>query len=650
MRMKLLERCKIGTLNLKNRISFPPVTTGFGAENGCFGQDETDFAVERAKGGAAMIFSDAVCINRHHQLFVSTPLPYFDNDEQITKYSRFVDAIHHHGALTCIQLYHAGRQTSFAKRGGGLPVAPSEFSTMMLERLPFPDAIEMSVVDIERVINEFGLAASRAKNAGFDAVDIDGGAGYLIQQFMSPLTNKRNDCWGGSLENRMRFPLEIIKRMRELLGSDYPLIFDLCLDEMVDGGITPDQGCEMAVILESAGIDAFRIHGVNIETYQHMFPGTGSPVASNIPLGRMLKSRLKTAKVMLGKRINDPELAEQVLEKGAADIILLARPLIADPYFPKKVYRGNPQSIRKCIACNVCADNLGYAKPIRCALNPVVGFEREYAHLPVTNAPKKILVIGGGVAGLEAAMVSAEKGHQVILAEKSNILGGQINYAAATPHKEEFSNILSFYEHQFKDLNIDVRLNLEVDRQTVLDIKPDIVILATGATPLKPKITGIEKSCVVMAEDVLKNPDICEEGPIAIVGGGALGAEIAELYAMKGRDVRIIEMKKSIAEDMGILVALAFHERFNKLNIEKITNATVSRIEDGRVYYSINGNEERYTDASWVVIAAGYQSNRVLEDELLDLVDEVITIGDCQSPRKILNAIHEGFHAARMID
>jgi 2,4-dienoyl-CoA reductase-like NADH-dependent reductase (Old Yellow Enzyme family)/thioredoxin reductase len=647
--MKLLERCNVGSLELKNRMSFPPITTGFGAEGGCFTQEEIDFSVERAKGGASLIFSDAVSIDRHHQLMIANPLPYFDNDEQITKYSRYVDALHHHGAKACIQLYHAGRQTSLAKRGGKSPVGPSAVSSMMLGRIPFPDAVEMSVSEIERVIQAFVLASSRAKTAGFDAVDIDGGAGYLIQQFMSPLTNKRRDCWGGSLENRMRFPLEIIKRIREILGGEYPLIFDICLNEYVEGGITPDEALEMAEILEAATINAFRIHNVNMETYHYMFPGTGSPTAINMPLGRMLKSRLKTAKVMLGQRINDPDLAEKILQKDAADIILLGRPLIADPFFPKKVMQGKKESIRKCIGCNHCVDNLSYAKSIRCALNPVVGFERDYARLPHVNSPKNILVVGGGIAGLEASRVAAEIGHRVILVEKTSELGGQLKYASLTPYKEELRNIVMFYEQQMRDLVVDVRLNLEVDRKIINEIKPDAAIMATGAIPVIPVINGVENTHVLKAEEVLINPLIDFEGQIAVVGGGALGSEIAEIFAMQGREVTLIETKAAIAQDMGVMMALSFHERIGKYSINIITGATVGSIADGKVYYTLDNGANGEVNAGCVVLATGYSANRVLERDLNELVNEVILVGDCQSPRKIINAIHEGFHAARLI-
>lgn len=647
--MKLLEENRIGSLSLKNRLVFAPITTGFSAENGCFGQDEINFSVERAKGGAALIFTDAVAIDRDHQMSVPIPLPYIDHDTQISRYSRFVDAIHHHGAKIGIQLYHAGRQTSTSKRGGNSPVGPSAVHSSMMGRIPFPDSIQMSETEIEQVIQSYALAASRAQNAGFDAIDMGGGAGYLIQQFLSPLTNKRTDRWGGSLENRLRFATSVIKRIRSLLGEEFPLIFDLCLNEYMKDGISVEQGLETAEILESHGIDAFRIHGVNMETFYHLFPSTGSPYGELIPLGKLLKKHIKKAKIMLGQRINDPELAERIIQEEAADIILLARPLISDPYFPKKVMSGKTKSIRKCIGCNHCVDNLAYGKPIRCSVNPVVGFEQEYSQLTKTRDPKNVLIVGGGPAGMEAARVAAYTGHKVTLAEKNSYLGGQIKHAASTPYKEELKNIIAYYEHQLETLNIDVRLNCEIDYQAIMDIKPDTIILATGAEPIIPDIPGIDASNVIKATDILQHSVSIDSGPVVIIGGGSLGAEIAEMLALQGHDITIVEKTDGIAADMGFIISLTFHDRLDKLPIERITNATVTRVEEGKVYYTRANGEQGNAEAAIVVIATGYTPNNTLKDNLSKLVDDVIVIGDCLEPRKILDAVHEGFHSARLI-
>jgi NADPH-dependent 2,4-dienoyl-CoA reductase/sulfur reductase-like enzyme len=374
------------------------------------------------------------------------------------------------------------------------------------------------------------------------------------------------------------------------------------------------------------------------------------PRGVNAHLGKALKKKVKTAKVMLGQRINNPELAERLLEEEAADIILLGRPLIADPYFPQKVLKGRNEAIRKCIACCHCVDNLGFGRSIRCVVNPVVGFERDYARLPRAEKPKKVLIIGGGPGGMEAARVAAVKGHKVILCEKSKRLGGQLKYGSIPPHKEELKNIIDYYERQLPELAVDVRLDTEMDVQKIKDINPEAVILATGAIPIRPKLSGIDAPNVLMAQEVLKDAEIIKGDKVAIVGGGSVGAEIGELLAVHGKNVTILEMKDAIAADMGLFLAVDFHDRLARLEVNQITNATVKRIEEEKIIYADATGEEKSLDVDCVVLAAGYVSNRNLAQDIEEFVEDVVLVGDCVSPRKIFNAIHEGFHAARMLE
>lgn len=646
--MKLLEKITIEGMELKNRMAFPPITTAFGAVDGCFTDIEIAYMTERARGGAALVFTDGVAVDRGHQLSVGANLPYFDNDRQISAYARFTDALRNEGVKTCIQLYHAGRQTTLAKRGGKEPIAPSAVSTKMLGLIPFPDAVEMTKADIECAIRSFVLAASRAKTAGFDAIDIDGGAGYLIQQFMSPYTNKRCDEWGGTFDKRMRFALEIVSRVREVVGRNYPMVFDLPMDEYVPGGITPDDGVRIALALEEAGVNAFRVHGVVLETYNRMFPTMATPRGVNAPLGAMLKNRLR-AKVMLGQRINDAILAEKLLQDGVCDIILLGRAMLADPDFPAKVRTGRTREIRKCLACNTCVDQLGLNKPIRCAINARLGFEREY-RIRKTGESKTILVAGGGPAGMEAARVAAMAGHRVVLCEKKDALGGQLLQASVPPHKEELSNLVEYLAGQMEILGVDVRLKTMLDKGLIRQMKPDAVIITTGAVPVLPPIPGSDGKQVFLAKDVIERHNDIQNKKVLIVGGGSVGAETAELLWSRGNKVVVLEMLDTIAADMGLFLSLDFHERMRNTNIMFITGARVKEIRENGAIYEDPSGSEHFMETDLVVLAVGYAADQTLARELEDMDVPVVIAGDAVRARNIMNAVHEGFHTARLLN
>jgi 2,4-dienoyl-CoA reductase-like NADH-dependent reductase (Old Yellow Enzyme family)/thioredoxin reductase len=559
-----------------------------------------------------------------------------------------VEAVHNEGAKVCVQLYHGGVQTTLAKRGGKAPMGPSAVSTTIMGVVPLPDSVEMTPDDIEYTIQAFVSTAVRAKTAGFDAVDIDGGAGYLIGSFMSAFKNHRTDEWGGSFENRMRFPVEIVKRTRAALGPDYPILFDLPMDDGgVPNGITPEEGVKMGLVLEEAGVDGFRIHPSVVETYITLFPGMATPPAPFARHGKMLKSALTRAKVLEGKRINTPELAEKLLEDGACDVVLLSRPLLVDPYYPMKAMKGRSKEIRPCVACNTCNDCTALARPVRCALNPLVGYEKEY-QIEKADTKKTVLIVGGGPAGTEAARVATLQGHKVILCEKSNSLGGAVIYAAMPPHRDEFGKLVEYYRTQMEVLGVDVRLGTAVDKKFVQDLNPDAVIIATGARPIMPNIPGADGKQVLLAEEVLSNPAMLDKEAIVIVGGGTVGAETAELLWEKGKKVTVLEMLGGIVQDMGVFNQVDFMGRILQTGISFVTGATVTEIKPDSVIYKTEAGEQNIA-ADAVVLAVGYKPENQLVQELSGIKAEVTVVGDALSPRKIMDAIHEGFHAARRL-
>lgn len=639
---KLLEPISIGPLKLLNRIGMPPMTMCYANENDGVSRQHINYYRERAAGGAAMIMVGGVTVEGEMgKLFCPSPLLRLDDNKYVAGFNRLVEAIHDQGSKAVIQLYNSGRQTTPEKTGGKPPLSASDCSTKLMGVLPMQDARAMSIDEIEQLEDAYAAAALRAKTAGFDAVLIDGGAGYCIAQFMSPFTNKRDDQYGGDLEGRMRFPLNIISKVKEQVGDDYPLFFDLPADELVEGGIRIEESTVMAQMLEKAGILAFRLHVAVYETYQYVVPPAAVPRGVHAELAQKIKKGLKSAKVMLGHRINDPGLAEELLQQDVADIILLGRPLLADPEFPRKGAQGRIDDIRRCIACNTgCAARIVMGIPATCTVNPSVGKEEEYQLVPAQRA-KKVLIVGGGVAGLEAARVSALRGHRVTLYEKNDRLGGQANLAAVPPTKEEILHLVAWLTRQVKQLGVDIRLEKEVDAQEILAENPDAVIVATGALPSVPVQLTAQKA--VTAWDVLSGS--VEVGQnVIVVGGGQVGIETAEYLATQGKKVTVLEALSEVGLDMELFSKVFFYSRLGSLDLELVTGVQVDKIESN----GVQAGENHYP-ADTVVLALGQEPCAGLASALEGQINELYVVGDCLQARKMLPAIHEGARVARLV-
>jgi 2,4-dienoyl-CoA reductase-like NADH-dependent reductase (Old Yellow Enzyme family)/pyruvate/2-oxoglutarate dehydrogenase complex dihydrolipoamide dehydrogenase (E3) component len=638
---KLMQPASIGNLKLRNRIAMPPMTMAYADETEGVSQTHVDYFSERAKGGVGLIIVGGVCVEREiGQLFVPSHLLCIDRDDTIPGYKRLVDAVHSHGAKIAIQLYHAGRQTSLDKTGGAQPVSASDVDTVFMGVLPMPSARALSLPEIEQLEDAFADAAERAKRAGFDAVLIDGGAGYLIAQFMSPFVNKRTDAYGGDFEGRMRFPLRIVEKTRKKVGADYPLLFDLPTDELIEGGICLEESQAMARALEEAGIQGFRIHVALYETYQYVVPPASVPRGVHAERARAIKESVRDAKVLLGHRINDPLLAEDLLQREMADVILVGRPLIADPEFCNKAMEGRPEDIRKCIACNIgCVGSIVTGTPATCTVNPAVGREKDF-ELRTAAVPKKVLIVGGGVGGMEAARVAASRGHQVALYERQDHLGGWGAVGCIPPHKQEIRDLIDYFGTQLKKLGVEVHLGRALTPEDVLAEKPDAVILATGSEELLPPIPGADQANVLTASDVLT--DKVETGHrVVIVGGGQTGLETAEFLSEKGKNVTVLEMLAEVGQDMELMSKVFMMPRLAEAGIEILTDTKVEEIHEQGVRST--GGE---IAADSVVMAVGLKALDPKAESLREKIAEVYEIGDCVKPRRLLDAIHEGARVA----
>lgn len=639
---KLFETGRIGSMELKNRIIMPPMTTMFANENGAVTDQLVHYYTERAKGGAGLIIVEAAVVEWPRGKLVLNSLNIAD-EKYVPQLSKLARAVKFSGSKVALQIAHCGRQTTLASTEGVQPVSASEFHGGSFT------ARALAEDEISSIVEKFAEGARRVKKAGFDAVEIHGAHGYLIASFLSPYTNKRSDKYGGDINSRTRFAVEIIKRVREKVGGDYPILFRLSGEERVEGGLTLNHTKVIASKLESAGVDAIDISiGLRESAKWTHAPMAISPGYQS-HLAEGIKQSVKLPVITIG-RINNPAIAEALLEERKADFIAMGRALIADPYLPKKTLEGKVKNIRKCIACcNGCVGNLlSRDWPIECDVNPAVGRERIF-NLGRTGDARKVLVIGGGPAGIEAAHIAAVRGHKVTLYEKANRLGGQLKLAAIPPHKEEINNYLEFLEHQVDSDGVDVHLGVEATPELILQDKPDAVIVATGASPLIPSIPGIDRGNVVTAWDVLQGKSDVKGDKIIVIGGGTVGCETAEFLAERGKSITIVEMLDEIAWDMPLRPKAFLLERLVERQVKTVTGFKVSEITGQGVVASGKDRENEIFEGDMVILAVGAKPNKVLAEQLRWLFSELYVVGDCHKPRRILDAVSEGAFAALQI-
>ncbi|HVP17089.1 MAG TPA: FAD-dependent oxidoreductase [candidate division Zixibacteria bacterium] len=636
---KLFEPTKIGTMKLKNRIVMPAMDTNYSSEDGFVTRRLMNYHAERAKGGVGLIIVEGAYVELRgkgsvRQLAV-------DHDNKISGLKELATAIQANGARATLQLFHGGRQ-SHSSIIGTQPVSASEVFCRTTQETPRA----LTVEEIQDVIEAFAEGARRTKAAGFDAVEIHGAHGYLINQFLSPLTNKRTDEYGGDIKGRTRFLLEILDLSRDKVGSDYPILCRINGDDYIEGGLTLEETKKIAPMLEAVGVDALHVSG---GIYDSPVPVTTGPMA--LPRGNMVHlataiKKVVNVPVIAVGRINDPELAETILQEGKADLISMGRALLADPELPMKTAGGALSDIRKCTACDECIARLFFNEDIACSVNAALGMEEEYT-IRKAKVTKRILVVGGGPAGLEVARVSALRGHSVVLYEKNDRLGGQLNLAVIPPHKEEMKSVTTYLESQIRKLGVRVVLGEEVNPPLVKKINPETVFIATGSVPTIPEIPGVKEKNVITANDVLAGRASVEER-VVVVGGGMIGAETAEFLAEKGRRVTILEMLGRIGADMVPMAISLLYQRLKKLGVAMITNARVEEIAHDGVVYEKDGKKQTVETDS-VVLAVGSKPNVSLMSALEGKVSELYAIGNAKKPCNVLEAIHEGSRLAREV-
>ncbi len=636
---KLFEPTRIGRMELRNRIVMPPMVTNFANTDGTVSETTKNYYAARAKGGAGLIIVEAAAV---HPTGRSSPrLLSIDKDELIPGFRSLVDAVHQHGAKIAIQLNHSGRQTP-AKFIGQQPVAPSAIGYAGGD---MPRAL--TIEEIEELVEAWAEAARRAKEAGFDAIEFHCAHGYLLSEFLSSRVNKRTDKYGGNLDGRARLPVEVVKRVRMRLGDDYPILVRINGDEYLPEGVTLDESRIIAGKLQEAGADCIDVSAGTHESGHKMIQPASEARGCLVHLADAIKKVVQVPVITVG-RINNPLLAENILQEGKADLVAMGRALIADPELPNKAREGRFDDIQMCIACNHCFDTIFQKVKITCQVNATFGNEAEYAITPAKK-PKKVLVAGGGPAGLEAARVAALRGHKVSLYEEGDRLGGQLLLAAIPPHKGEIDNLTRFLAGQVVKLGVEVNVGQKITPNLVSEIKPDAVIVATGATPIVPNIPGVGQSNVSMARDVLAGRK--ELGKrVVIIGGGRVGCETAEFLSSQGNGKKVTIVRVTgagpMAGDVGQTTRGLLLNRLQDSGVRIETNAKAEKITSSGVVISTDGKQD-FIEADSVVLATVSKPDNELAEQLEGKVAELYVIGDCAKPRRIQDAIHEGFRVGR---
>jgi len=662
MRDPLFQPWQIGRLTIKNRIFMPAMHLNM-CKNFIVSDRLVEFYRVRAAGGAGLISVGYATVDE----FSGTPLNIGAHDDGcIPGLSRLAAAMHDEGALCAVQLNHAGRYNASFFLGGQQPVAPSPVMSRLTRETPR----ELTVEEIETTINRFADAAARVREAGFDVVEILAGTGYLISAFLSPFTNRREDRYGGSLENRMRFGLEVIRAVKMRIGEDFPLLVRINGNDFMPDGIGADDLKTFAVALTEQGADALC---VNVGWHEAQVP----QIVTKVPRGvfaymaREIREKVKVP-VIASHRINDPAAARHLLALGYCDAVAVGRALITDPDFPNKAARGADDSIIHCVACGQgCFDNLVKMKAVECVCNPLAGHETERMAV-ATAVPKKVMVVGGGVAGMSAALTAAERGHSVQLYEKTMHLGGQLHLAGAPPGRGEFLVFAGDMTRLIGASTVAVAINCDVDRAMLEKEQPDELIIATGGTPITPVIPGVNLPHVVQAWDILSGKRQAGRR-VVVIGGGAVGVETALMLAEEGtltgeevkfllvngaedpaslyrlattsvREVVMVEMMDAIGANFGKSTRWSMLQDVARYGITPVMNARVMSITETGVRVAV-GDEITDIAADTVVLAVGTRSENSLMSVAEELGISCTVVGDAREPGTVFEANHQGFLA-----
>lgn len=656
---KLFESINIGQVTIKNRIAMAPMgIVGLTAPDGNPGPRAIDYYVERARGGTGLIITSVFKVEGEIESNVNQM--HMINHASVAPFGEMAEAVHALGAKIFVQL-----TAGFGRVAPLRILRTHPVSASAVPNYHHPDVMcrPLEINEIEKIVKAFGNAAEILAAAGIDGIELHGHEGYLLDQFTTAIWNQRNDKYGGDLRKRLIFPFEILREIKARAGSNFPVQYRFGLKHYIkdlrsgalpgesydEAGRDVDEGIEMARLLEEGGFDSLHVDAGCYDSWYWAHPPVYQEHGCMVDMAAEVKKVVKIPVIAVG-RLEVPEMAESIIAQGKADVVALGRGLLADPYWPAKTAAGKTADIRPCIGCHDgCIGRFFRGRPLSCAVNPTCGREISYQLSPAGKT-RRVVVIGGGPAGMEAARVAAIRGHRVTLYEKKESLGGHLIEASVPDFKIDLASLLKWYQKQLRDLDVEVKIGQEASADLIVKNNPEVVIAATGSIPFVPAIPGIENDKVITSIDLLLG-NVKAGKNVTVIGGGLIGCETALWLAKEGRQVTIVEMLPEMISGSLPVPQMNRMMLLDLLALYQVNMMTGSRVQSvsGEGVEIAGDQGSQFIRADTVVLAAGLEPDDSLCKALTKEVPDLYVIGDCQSPRNIMGAIWDGYEVGRAV-